>query len=355
MTVYDALAQAHTFSQLKDGSFKAQAITSGRLTSTRTGFKWTTPEKTEYGFTGSRLHTINHPSGQKLTLSYNNDHLVEITDDTGESLGLLYEKHKLVSLKKPDGTYSAVNSNKAAYQSRNQEECKADNTAYPQPESEPSDVSSNPSGQQADIPFVQPDATQPDANPATTENHCESDSASPHIFQAPFSHTLQTTMIDARPASCESYFVEYYGTVRGFEIEAGLAAHPPYSSMQPTIRVFPVVDFIDGGDMYVVHSRDLGSSSYNSAANPEALLDALLAEGREIRQNFLEPLTQHGQISASELGQQTTIHADDVDSITLQMIIRDGIASPDHWLQIETAREQLLYEYGIELQIIVIP
>ena len=163
------------------------------------------------------------------------------------------------------------------------------------------------------------------------------------------------TTLDARPESCQSYFVEYYGPQRGSEIESGLDLHAPYSGMTPTIRVFPVIDFIDNDRLYVVNSRDLASATFNSATNPTALLDQLLEDGEEIQTRFVDVLLAEGSITASELGNTTTMNADDLRPITLQLVIRDGMATPGHWQQIAAAREQLQAQYGITLEVIVIP
>jgi len=162
-------------------------------------------------------------------------------------------------------------------------------------------------------------------------------------------------MLDARPASCQSYFVQYYGTDRGFAIESGLLLHAPYNSMRPTLRTFPIIDFVDEKSLYVVNSRDLGNRTFNSPTRPNALLDQLLKDGEDIQTRFLDVLQTQGSITASELGQSTTVSADDVRPVTLQLIIRDGMASPSHWQQIATAREELQRSYGVTLEVVIIP
>ncbi len=125
--------------------------------------------------------------------------------------------------------------------------------------------------------------------------------------------------------------------------------------MESTIRTFPVIDFVNGDELFVVHSRDLGSDTYDPVQHPDALLDALLEDGREVDENFIQPINEQGQLSASELGQSTTIRAEDVGSITLQLIIRDGMASADHWRQIREAQDQLQQQYGVTLEVVIIP
>ena len=149
--------------------------------------------------------------------------------------------------------------------------------------------------------------------------------------------------------------MQYYGTDRGFAIESGLNLHAPYNTMQPTLRTFPVIDFIDDNALYVVTSRDLGNRTFNSPTRPDALLDQLLQDGEDIQTRFLDVLESEGSISASELGQTTTISADDVRPVVLQLVIRDGIASAAHWQQIAIAREELQRRYGITLEVVIIP
>ena len=186
------------------------------------------------------------------------------------------------------------------------------------------------------------------------KNQCDVDSAGAHRFE-PLINTGVHIELDARPASCESYFVDYYGTKRGSEIEAGLLNYPPYNSMTPTLRTFPIIDFISDTELIVVNSRDLGSRTYNSETNPTALLDRLLKDGEQIQTRFLDVLERDGSITASELGQSTTINADELKPITMQLVIRDGIASASHWQQIETARQILMARHGVELEVVVIP
>ena len=149
--------------------------------------------------------------------------------------------------------------------------------------------------------------------------------------------------------------MQYYGTQRGFAIEAGLTHYDPYSQMQSTLRTFPIVDFIAEDTFYVVQSRDLASPSFNSTSNVDALLDQLLEDGQDIQDRFVDALESDGSIQASELGESTTITLEQIRPITLQLVIRDGIASPSHWQQIREAENLLQERYGIQLEVVVIP
>ena len=149
--------------------------------------------------------------------------------------------------------------------------------------------------------------------------------------------------------------MQYYGTERGSEIEAGLNQYAPYRELVATIRTFPVIDFIGDNALYVVHSRDLGNRTYNSPTQPDALLDQLLKDGEDIQTRFLDVLSRDGSLTASELGSSTTIDANQIKPITLQLIVRDGIPSVSHWRQISDARKILQERHNITLEVIVIP
>ena len=195
---------------------------------------------------------------------------------------------------------------------------------------------------------------EPDAEPSPEESQCDTQANGSHTFSG-VDLAAADLLLDARPASCESYFVQYYGTQRGSEIESGLFQHSPYSNMTPTLRTFPVVDFITDNALYVVHSRDLGSLTFNSPNQADALFNQLLEDGEEIQTRFIDVLQSDGSITASELGNSTTINRDQLRPIVMQLVIRDGIASASHWQQIENARQVLQDRYNITLEIVVIP
>ena len=125
--------------------------------------------------------------------------------------------------------------------------------------------------------------------------------------------------------------------------------------MTATLRTFPVIDFYDDNTLYVVHSRDLGNRTFNSPTRPNALLDQLLEDGEQIQTRFIDVVLQEGSVTASELGNSTTISDNQLRPVTLQLIIRDGMASASHWQQIAQAGETLQARYGITLEVVVIP
>ena len=225
----------------------------------------------------------------------------------------------------------------------------------------------DPDNQPVDPTSDLPGTTEEGTEEATTENteeltesgteeesQCDVETHGAHSFSTPV-YTGGLTLLDARPASCESYFVQYYGTQRGSEIETGLRQHSPYQNMTATLRTFPVIDFYDDNALYVVHSRDLGNRTFNSPNRPNALLDQLLEDGEQIQTRFTDVVMQEGSVTASELGNSTTISDDQLRPVTLQLIIRDGIASTSHWQQIAQADKTLQARYGITLEVVVIP
>lgn len=72
--------------------------------------------------------------------------------------------------------------------------------------------------------------------------------------------------------------MQLYGTPHGFETEAGLNRYDSYRNMQAILQTSSIVDFIADDAFFVVHSRDLASSRFNSPNNSNTLLDQLLAD-----------------------------------------------------------------------------
>ena len=160
------------------------------------------------------------------------------------------------------------------------------------------------------------------------------------------------TRVDARPASCESYFVEHVGTERGTEIEAGLVGLPHYAGYDATVRSFPVVDFV-GRELRVVRSRDLSLPSYDAV--PDGLFDRLLRDGDDIVRGLLEPLARDGLVAASESGRTTVVLHRPERAVVLELVVRHGIASADQKGQIRRAAAELLARHGIRLRVVEIP
>ena len=81
-----------------------------------------------------------------------------------------------------------------------------------------------------------------------------------------------------------------------------------------------------------------------------------MRDGKEIQDRFLTPMAEDGFVTAEEDGVTTTLEAmQAVQNLTLQLVIRDQIASPSHWQQIARARELLLERYDVRLEVVIIP
>ena len=309
--LFDQYGQAHRFQRQSDGSYQAADNGSGTLRDNGDTAVWTNMAGIDTEFQGSYPTRLHFPDGQSLRLDYDKGRLRRISDDNGEQ----------IVIEHPDGSPSRVHTPDGRVTVQDNDPCI---TPSPSPdaaeEPEQCDTQANP------VPGFDRVATPPGV-----------------------------TALDARPASCQSYFVDYYGTVRGEEIESGIAHLPPYNTMIPTNRSYPIVDFIQGNELIVVRSRDLASPSFNNPETPGALHDRLLRDGAQIQSQFLDPLNRDGVVSRTEQGRTTHIVQDPSQNVSLHVIIRQDMASPEHWRQIEQARTDLLQQYGIQLQIVIIP
>lgn len=158
--------------------------------------------------------------------------------------------------------------------------------------------------------------------------------------------------VDIRPESCQSYFREYVGIERGARIEDALAHAAHYANVTPTVRSFPLVDFIGQGEARVVRSRDLASASY---AEPGALYDRLMRDGRDIETGLITPLLQDGFIERTELGSTTRLEASTAQTIVLEVIVQHGMTSDAQLTDIRRAASDLASTWGIALRVIEIP
>jgi len=163
------------------------------------------------------------------------------------------------------------------------------------------------------------------------------------------------TRLDVRPASCRSYFVDYPPIDRGTHIEAALTRHPAFASAVPTVRSFPLVDWISDTELIVLHSRDLASRYLDASRDPDALYDRLLADGEAIQRDIVDGLAIDGGILVRESGAQTHLAPDPPRQPVLAMVVRDGLVSPSQLAQIRRAEADLARRHGIELRVIEIP
>ena len=346
--LFDQYGVRHVFHPRSEGGFSAQSSGSGELQQDVNGYRWINATGIIHRFHGSYLTQIIFPESTSestiitgvgagagagagaenfttstttpphnnthtLNLQYDNNHLSSVTDQLGNQIQFNNSTPGLVSVTTPDGnTFTYADRHCATVE--HSEPARCDTAANPLPESIFSQIDRLQSQIQTNI-----------------------------------------THLDARPASCNSYFTDFMGTERGSQIESGVGSLMPYSTMQPTVRSFPIVDFINGSELIAIRSRDLSSPSFNNPEHASALLDRLLRDGSEIRSRLLDPLDAEGSISHTEQGETTTISNQPNQTVVLQLLIQQQIASPSHWQQIELAQIQLMARYGIQLEVVLIP
>ena len=337
--VFDHAGNRHVFHPATQGGYNAQSLEGGELIHTDTGYQWINDKGVAHNFRGSYLVDITYPekstqtsmtkpnpqnnrqhvksttslNPQSLTLHYTHRRLSSVTDQLGNRIRLSYTSEGVVQLTTPDG----------------------ETLRYP-------------ARYCANVAEEETEACDTQANPLPSNSVVNIDALKRHT-QTSIAH------LDARPASCQSYFSDYFGTERGSQIESAIKALAPYDSLTPTVRSFPIVDFVDGSRLVVLRSRDLTSSSFNDPTNPSALINRLLRDGKEIQTRFVEPLNTHQLLSHTELGNTTTIVKKPDQTVVLQLLIQQHMASASHWQQIERARVQLLARYGIQLEVVLIP
>lgn len=308
--VFDHHGIRHLFRLHPDGTYSAADEFSGDLLEQEGQYLWTDRHAIQYQFYGSFPMSLHFPDNQILTLQYRLGQLQSITDDESMKIELVHENGFLTEVLLPDGR------------------------------------SLRHTGDPCN-PLLQPTTEEP-------PDRCDTEQNPAPGFQAIESRPGMSTL-DARPASCQSYFVEFYGTVRGEEIEAGLEEHPPYAGMIATNRSFPIIDFINGDELIVVRSRDIGSPTYNNPDSSDNLYERLMRDGEQIQRRALDPLESEGVLSGTENGRTTLITYGEQQSVALHLLIRQDMASAGHWQQIENARTALASRYGIRLQVVIIP
>lgn len=327
--VFDHHGGRHLFRSNHDGTYSPTDSTSGTLLLQGKQHIWIDKRAIQHGFHGSFLTTLRFPDNQTLTLHYQSGQLDSVTDEKSVKINFVHENGYLSKVQLPDGRARRYTSDPC--------------NTLPRPNTEPVPDDSTTTGSEEQ----EPPTEAPPERCDTQENPVPGFNA---INTRPGVSTL-----DTRPASCQSYFVEFYGTVRGAQIETGLEDHPPYSVMVPTSRSFPVIDFINGNELVVVRSRDVASPSYNNPDEPDALFDRLMRDGQQIQTRALDRLESEGVLSGTENGRSTLITYSELQSVTLHVLIRQDMASAAHWQQIENARAALAARYGIRLQVVIIP
>ena len=314
ISIFDEFGTRHDFEldteTLSDNRFSLTGnhVESGRIELNGDTIQWSRPSGLSVDFYGSLPYRIHRANSQTLNLFYDQGRLTSVSDEHSDSLLFHYTNGMLDRVEALEARYS----------------CEQINHDIP-PSSPPSSYTCDHT-----------------VNPA------------PESTQTPsFTGALA---IDLRPASCNSYFVEYFGTMRGQEIEYGLDTHVRYQHYVPTVRSFPIVDLIGEHELLTVRSRDLTSASYDPAVFPDGLYRRLLADAVDIQDKFITPLQTHGTLETIELGESTHINSDILDRpMVLEIIVRHGFASPEQIAQINRARTDIEQMYGIELRVIEIP
>ena len=299
---YDATSLENSFSPL------GNQVESSHLEQDGNTIRWTRTSGSSVEFYGSLPYRINRPNSQTLNLDYHQGQLTRVSGEHSDSLLFHYT----------NGVLDRVEAHEARYS------CEQLNHDIPS--------SSPPSSNRCD----------------NTENPAPESTRTPSFMGA--------LAIDLRPASCHSYFIEYFGTMRGQEIEYGLDTHARYQHYVSTVRSFPIVDLIGEHELLTVRSRDLTSASYDPTVFPDGLYQRLLEDAMDIQDRFITPLQTHGTLETIELGESTRVDSDILERpMVLEIIIRHGFASPEQIAQINRARADIELTYGIELRIIEIP
>jgi len=245
---------------------------SGILYEMEHGHVWRAPNGWRYQFHGAYLVEMRHPLGEKLSIYYKNNRIASITDQYARQLVFHYYRDRLRQLMLPDGRsllftyglsdelheFQSVTGSSVQYQYRERNEfttaaslaseCLWDQTSLDEPS-----LTDNTS-QNLEQPLSeprQPDQTvvrplQPQLQPE--QDACNSDENPPTNDFISTVSIPDAIKVDARPASCASYFVDFIGIERGREIEDGFELHDRYEHGQTTVRTFPIVDFLIGDE-----------------------------------------------------------------------------------------------------------
>ena len=112
--------------------------------------------------------------------------------------------------------------------------------------------------------------------------------------------------INIRPSDCHSFFTAFPSIERGTAIEEALSDHAPYLGSESGAHSFPVADYWNNGNVYVLISRDLTAATYLPELNPDGFYEQLIADGENIQENLIQVLATEGQISNTANGQSTT-------------------------------------------------
>ena len=359
--------------------YKADRISNGQVIKTSLGHIWLSSDGWQRLFRGSFLIAMRHPDGALLELRYLNQQLIRVSNENQEHLDFTYDQNqlsgvtfpssdtlqffydsddRLVNTRLNDTQVSHYHYAPSNYFLRSDQDTLVCPPGYvPAPSASQAGADDEgeltnpiqPTSSGSELPTQQVPVTELAATVCDTQQSPLSE----HFFvQSNIPNAIQ---LDARPNSCRSYFVEFYGTDRGTQIELGFSQLDRYANTLSTVRSFPIVDFYHDGIAQIIISRDLSSPTYNNANNPDALFDRLLQDGHNIEDRLLGPLSENGSITVNELGQSTTLTSDQIDQLYLELVIQQGMASASHIDQILRAKEDLFERWRINLRIIEIP
>lgn len=338
LEILDEIGKRTEFIRIKDNLFESDTPAMGRIIREDQYSQWITDKK-QIVFYGSYPVTIKHPHSSAIKLRYKDSKLTRVFDQAGNSIHLIYnENNTIAKLIQPNGEAIHFDYDQHYRLASSSATGVRHNYTYT---SAPPVVICLPSYSQADTEADDGLCSDTEVKPSDAYEFAASDAV--------------YSKIDLRPSSCKSYFVEYNSIERGVKIESGLFMHSLYSHLTPTVRSFPVVDFIDGREVIAVYSKDLNSKSYSSLTNPDGLFKSIMLDADKADTLFLSKLNSEGMVTAKEKGQTTTIYKDQVDGFRMELIIQAGMATPDHLIQIEKARQALWQDYNIRLQVIQIP
>ena len=317
-TVHDERGGRHRFAASGRDPDSSRSVTGGELRREGGRYEWHRLDGTHVSFVGSAPVRIETPDGRVRSLHYVGGQLRSVSDDGGPTLLFGYASGELRTLSLPDGTRWKI----------------------------VRDDGGNPEPVRDDVV----DGCGP--SESMDEDACDTDASPPDPTFEHGAGIPGALRLDARPASCRSYFSDFVGTARGMAIEGGVGELAHYVGYDGTVRSFPIADFV-GAELRVVRSRDLSLPTYGAPG--KGLLERLLRDGEEIERHLLDPLARDGRVELRELGRTTTVLHEPNRPVVLELVVRHGLASPGQIAQMERARALLLARHGIVLRVIEIP
>jgi len=347
-TIFDESGTRHTFRRTADSSVfqferSSDVVQESTLSFSNNQHQWSRADGSRVHFTGSLPTSISLTNGNSYELRYRNGLLVSVDQFFGNA-----ELQRLFDFEYINGQLNYVRRAGSVWHRYTMgKEGQLNIDALPSVITSSNSISgSSLTDSDASQTLCVPDETEADA--------CDTQaSPAPSDFQT-LSDIPNAIRIDIRPASCESYFTDYYGTQRGTQIEDALGNHPRYAELDHAVRSFPIVDFYEDGEIRVVRSRDLASTTLSSERG-EPLYNRLIRDGADIQRRLFDVIAENGSITVQENGSTTSISGEEIEDVILEVVVRYDLATPAQIVQIENARQKLLEQFDVVLQIIEIP